>query len=559
MNMYFKPFRIAVILMLLLTWQCDFEPAVKKQAPHLEKRGHAVQLIVDGKPFLALAGEIHNSSSSSREYMKEIWPRLQASGMNSVLAAVEWSLVEPKEGVFDFSLVNGLIKDARSHNLHLMLLWFGSWKNAQSHYVPAWVKRDYRRFARAKTVNNKSLEILSVFCRETIEADARAFAQLLKHIKKADSLYHTVIMVQVQNEVGILGSSRDFSDSANSAYNGAVPKDLMAYLIKNREFLLPELLKRWSAQGYKTEGTWQEVFGRGVKTDELFMAWHYASFIDYCARMGKAEYDIPMFVNAWIRKSEDAKPGDYPSGGPQAHVLDVWRAGAPNIDLFCPDIYAPDFAEICEAYTQSGNTLFIPESRGGEQGVGQLFYAIGRHRAIGYSPFGFDSRVASAGNDPIPKAYKLLSEMAPFILDAQSNGTITGVLLKKDYNRWEEINMGDYYLTVELLKSRWSDTLPHLGYAIIIHSDTDEYTIAGHNIQVTFSPVSPGPPIAGIEKVDEGRFVNGLWKPRRRLNGDAIMIDYDLAKKALENKTGTGLKFSGDDRSIQRVRLYRYE
>ncbi|HJX72108.1 MAG TPA: DUF5597 domain-containing protein [Bacteroidales bacterium] len=188
-----------------------------------------------------------------------------------------------------------------------------------------------------------------------------------------------------------------------------------------------------------------------------------------------------------------------------------------------------------------------------------MFYAIGKHRAIGYSPFGFERRITDVENDPISKAYKRLTGMTPVILDAQSKGTITGVLLKRDFHPEEEVTMGDYNLLVELLKSRRSDTVPPLGYGIIIHSDIDEYIIAGRNIQVSFSPVAPGPPIAAIEKVDEGTFLNGQWIPRRRLNGDDIMIDYDLAKKVLENKTGTGLKFSGDDRNIQKVKLYRYE
>jgi hypothetical protein len=559
MTRYFIHICISVIFLLSLFWRCNFEPGTIKPAPYLEKRGEALQLIIAGKPYLALAGELHNSSPSSREYMKDIWPGLQASGMNTVLAAIEWGLIEPEEGLFDFSLVDGLIKDARSHDLRLILLWFGSWKNGQSHYIPGWIKKDYNRFRRVKTESNKSLEILSVFCNETAEADAGAFTKLMKHIKKADSLYHTVIMIQVQNEVGILGSPRDYCDSANKLFNGPVPPDLMDYLIKNKENLLPELTEIWSAKNYRTTGTWQEVFGKGVKTDELFTAWYYACFLDHCAKEAKAGYDIPMYVNAWIVQPKDKNPGDYPSGGPQAHMLDIWRAGAPHIDLYSPDIYLPNFSEICELYTRSGNQLFIPESRAGEQGVGQLFYAIGRHKSIGYSPFGFENRIKDFENDPIPKAYKMLSDMAPVILDAQSKGIINGVLLKKDINPQEEIILGDYKLLVELVKSRRSDTVPSQGYGIIINSEPDEYIIAGHHIQVSFSPVTEGPAIAAIEKVEEGKFVNGQWKPRRRLNGDAIMLDYHLAKKILENKTGTGLKFFGDDRNIQKVRLYRYE
>jgi hypothetical protein len=558
-NLILKSALICLITAGLISCNTNSSENASREIPHLKKQGEATQLIVDGKPYLALAGELHNSTSSSREYMKDIWPKLKASGMNTVLAAVEWSLVEPEEGKFDFTVVDDLIKDARSNNLRLVLLWFGAWKNGQSHYMPEWVKKDYTRFPRAKAESGKSLEILSTLGKETLLCDARALAAMMKHVKEIDSSQRTVIMVQVQNEVGLLGSPRDYCDLANDAFAAPVPQVLTDYLAKNRKTLLPELFEVWATNNFKTSGTWEEVFGKGVRTDEFFMAWNYALYLEGCTKTAKAEYSIPMFVNAWIVQPEDKRPGDYPSGGPQAHVLDFWRAGGPNIDLLCPDIYLPNFEEICVLYTRNNNTLFIPESRAGEQGVGQLFYAIGKHRAIGYSPFGFESRVTNDDGDPISRAYKLLSGFAPLILEAQSKGTITSVLLKQDKNPSEEVSLGGYKLFVELIRSRRSAAVPSEGYGIIINSAPDEYIVYGNNIQVSFSPNTPGPVIAAIAQLDEGRFENGNWIPGRRLNGDDIMIDYDLAKKALENKTGTGLKFSGENRNIQRVKLYRYE
>lgn len=557
--MNYRRHLVFFIFPVIAVSSCNFEPGFVKSAPHLEKNGTSVQLIVDDKPFLMLAGELHNSSSSSREYMKDIWPLLQVSGMNTVLTGVEWSLVEPEEGAFNFSLVDGLIKDARMHNLRLVLLWFGSWKNGQSHYVPGWIKEDYNRFKRVKTSDGKHLEILSPFCNESLEADANAFSHLLKHIKETDSLYHTVIMIQVENEVGVLGSSRDFSDAADKEFNASVSPELINYLVENKEKLLPETKMIWSSNGYRTSGTWKDIFGNSLKTDEFFMAWSYARYIDYCAKKAKEAYDIPMYVNAWIIQPGDKIPGDYPSGGPQAHLLDIWRAGSPNINLYCPDIYLPDFAGICKIYTRSDNILFIPESRSGEQGAGQLFYAIGRHKAIGYSPFAFESRIKDFEYGPIPQAYKLLSGMAPLILEAQSLDRINGILLKKDIHPEEEIRMGNYNILAELIKSRRSDTIPSLGYGIIIQTDTNEYVISGQNIQFSFTAATPGPAIVAIERVDEGRFADGEWIPRRRLNGDAIMLDYDLAKMINENRTGTGLRFFGNDRNIQKVRLYRFK
>ena len=64
--------------------------------PHLQRQGTATQLVVDGKPFLMLAGELRNSSGSSLEYLKPIWPKLSAMHINTVLTAVYWELLEPK-------------------------------------------------------------------------------------------------------------------------------------------------------------------------------------------------------------------------------------------------------------------------------------------------------------------------------------------------------------------------------------------------------------------------------------------------------------------------------
>ena len=119
--------------------------------PHLEKHGTATQLIVDGKPFLVLGAELNNSSASSMEYMRPLWPKIAATNLNTVLATVSWELMEPEEGRFDFSLVDGLIQDARRYNLRLILLWFGSWKNGKSTYQPVWVKTTSSAFRSSRT------------------------------------------------------------------------------------------------------------------------------------------------------------------------------------------------------------------------------------------------------------------------------------------------------------------------------------------------------------------------------------------------------------------------
>ena len=525
--------------------------------PSLRKNGQATQLMVDGKPYLILGGELHNSSSSNLAYMKPIWPKLVTMNLNTVLAVVSWELSEPEEGKFDFSLVDGLIDEARRYDMRLVLLWFGSWKNGLSHYAPEWVKRDIERFPRVRIDGGRSIEVLTPLSDASRDADARAFAAFMKHVRKVDAEQHTVVMIQVQNEVGVLGDSRDRSTLANDAFGQPVPKDLMDYLEEHKETLLPELRAIWASTGFKTAGTWEGVFGSGPSTDEIFMAWHYARFMGQMAEVGKAEYALPMFVNAWIVQPEDRRPGDYPSGGPQAHVHDIWRAGAPQIDILAPDIYLPNFAEVCTAYSRSGNPLFVPESRAGEKGVANLFYAIGQHAAIGYSPFGIEDRVEDPETGPIPRNYALVSQLAPVILEHQGKGTIAGVSLDQEHPV-QQLELGRYTLDVGLRRSRRTTDTPELAYGIVMAVGPDEFIVAGKDIQIAFQPNTPGPPMVGLASVDEGVYVDGKWVAGRRLNGDAIMLSYFLAAEAAENRTGSVVRIRGDESSILRVKVYRF-
>jgi beta-galactosidase GanA len=288
---------------------------------------------VDGKPFLMLAGELHNSSASSLEYMEPMWDKLVALGLNTVLATVSWELVEPQEGQFDFSLVDGLVEQARRHNLRLVFLWFASWKNAWSTYVPAWVKKDMARFPRAQDKSGRTTGAVSPLCAEAMKANAIAFAAMMRHIRRIDEGHGTVLMMQIENETGLLGSSRDFSPHANEVFAGAVPAELMNYLAARKDSLIPELRKIWETAGFKSSGSWSEVFGTGPDADEIFMAWHIAKYIGNAAKAGKAEYPLPMFVNAWLIQHDGQEPGKYfsvhfaaASPGPKnAAIAQVWE------------------------------------------------------------------------------------------------------------------------------------------------------------------------------------------------------------------------------------------
>jgi len=499
--------------------------------PQLHKQGTAVQLLVDGRPFVILGGELHNSSASSLAYMEPIWPRLVSLNLNTVLATVSWELLEPEEGRFDFALVDGLLDGARRHNLRLVLLWFGSWKNGVSSYVPGWVKQDVSRFPRMQPKAGDNAEVLTPLSDTNCTADARALAALMRHLKQVDGTRHTVLMVQVENEVGLLGASRDHSPPADAAFGKDVPADLMTYFQSHKGDLIPEFRKYWEAAGFRTTGTWTEVFGEGA--DEAFMAWHMARYLGRIAAAGKAEYPLPMYANAWLVQYDGEPAGRYPSGGPVSKVLDIWRAAAPAIDFLAPDIYLPDFKAVCASYTRSGNPLFIPESSPGPE---RAFYAVGQHEALGFCPFAIDSLPPE---HPLNDAYRLLAELLPVIVQNQGAGRTCGLLQYKQDN--EQIDFAGYRLEVSYPKEG-KDT----GYGLVIATGRDEFLVAGSGVGIHFSARTPGPRHTRILQVDEGRFQDGKWIPGRRMNGD-------------EDAGGWRLQLSAGAPGIQRIKLYRHD
>ncbi|MGD0598104.1 MAG: DUF5597 domain-containing protein [Sedimentisphaerales bacterium] len=510
--------------------------------PHLQKQGDATQLVVDGKPFLMLAGELGNSAASSVDNMKLIWPRLAECNLNTVLMPVYWDLIEPQEGKFDFALVDGLIRDARRNDLRLVLLWFASWKNSMACYAPYWVKANYKRFPRAQDTAGKGLEILSPFSESNRDADTRAFVALMRHIHKVDGDRRTVIMVQVENEVGMIPDARDHCSAANEQFDTPVPKELMDYLQEHKDTLVPEFNDVWKAGGFKTSGTWEEIFGSGIGTEEIFMAWFYARYINHVAAAGKAEHPLPMFVNAALIRP-NYKPGQYPSAGPLPHLMDVWRAGAPQIDFLAPDIYFPNFVEWIGKFDRSGNPVFIPEVGRGSENPANAFYAIGRHNAMGFSPFAVESFIKP--DFELAQAYGVLSQLAPLILENQGKGTITGVLVDSN-NPTQQIRLGDYKLNIKLDAGWGKPVTPGmLTGSIIISVGPDEYIIAGKSQVITFEPDTPGEPIAGIGLIQRGRFVKGRWVTDLWLNGD-------------ESHQGRHLRLSPERYDIQRIKLYRY-
>jgi hypothetical protein len=571
--------------------------------PHLEKRGLATQLIVDGKPFLVLGAEPPTSAPSNLEYLKYMMAAMAETHQNTGAIAIGWNWIEREKGKYDFKILDAAIEDARLIGQRICLVWFGSWKNGVSSFVPTWVKTDYDRFPRSQTTDAKTgalktPEALSAFGQNNWEEDARAFAAVMRHIREVDRS-RRVILVQVENEIGVFGDSRDRSPLANKAFAAPVPAELMDYLQKHKDGLHPDLRKVWEAAGFKTSGTWEEVFGKNPQADEIFMAWGYARYINHVAEAGKKEYPVPMFVNEWGTEGF----GKGPRGEAFDHVHEIWGVGAPQVDFYCPDAYmggqgaADHIVELTTRYVRSGKPFFTVEATDGEIGAAHAFYAIGRQRAIGYSGMGndgllqwftqtgihFPNGVNRPGMDspkklvgfggpgsakplpPLPPEYEekalsqaflTLSQIAPQILEHQSSGTIAGVALDQQRPD-EQVKLGNYILNVGLPRGRGAqNAVPDvIGYGLFMAAGPDEYLLAGNNVTITFTPNTPGPPIAGLAEQEAGRFDNnGKWVATHFLGGDDSMY----SSEPPVGQSGSGVRLAFGERAIQRVTLYRY-
>lgn len=533
----------------------------KHSLPRLEKVDGKTEFYVDNKPFLMFSGELHNSSAGSVHYMRPLWKSLKNNNLNTVIAPVSWELIEPVEGKFDFTVVDSMIIGARKEKLKLVVLWFGSWKNAKSTYVPEWVKRDTKKYPLMESQSGRLLNTLSALGENSLQADAKAFSALMSHIKKVDSKDRTVVMVQVQNEVGILGSPRDFSERANKSFSEQVPAALMDYLNKNKSTIYPGLLKQWEANGFKMNGTWEEVFGKGEKytgaewktnfgyyTEEIFMAWSVAKYIGEITQKGKNEYALPMFANAWIKQPRAINPGKYPSGGPLPHVIDIWRAAAPAIDFIAADIYAvEEFDWVCKEFSLSQNPVFIPETTNGLASSARALYAFGKFDALCYAPFGIDGHGLFNSADPndvsLRKVYGCLNNISPYISKYRGTDNMTALYLGEGDTK-ASVEMGDFDVHISRFSSAglFKLTGGRFGIAgeedrspaglIVIKLDNNEFLVAGGvgGIQIAVnSSKSNKASYSDYTSIDEITFERGQMKSHR-VNGDEIALGGAIIK-----------------------------
>ncbi|MGH9344621.1 MAG: DUF5597 domain-containing protein [Terriglobia bacterium] len=503
--------------------------------PQIVRTGSRYQLLVDGKPFLILGGQAHNSSATNPEDLDPVWQSLVALHANTAEVPIYWEIIEPKPGQFDFHLIDVILQGARQHHLRLILLWFGTWKwveNTGMAYTPAWIKEDPAKYQRALDATGQPLFNISPFSNAAEEADAQAFAAVMQHIKSVDSSQRTVIMMQVENESGLEGTDRDHSPASNQAYNSPVPGRLMNYLEDHRSRLMPALAAAWAGQGYPTTGTWPQAFGGAAP--EAFSAWYVARYIDAVAAAGEKVYPLPMYCNAWPISPGQVRAGDWPSGIPTPHVLDVWKAAAPHIAVLAPDIYSANFQQIAAQYTRANNPLLIVETSFAPSHAPFAFSALAQFNGIGFSPFGIDQAAENGKLNPRAKAladsYEVLEPLLPLIEKYQYTGKLFSVVQGADQAETFTLipalaAVANFAPALRFGPPPRSATSPAPAGGIIIELAPDDYVVAGYGFRLTFRDLQGPQREPEFLSIEQGTFQGDQWTPERRLNGDEMHVN----------------------------------
>lgn len=486
-------------------------------APHLVTIHGRHALLVDGQPFLMLGAQINNSSSWPST-LPEVWPALADMHANTIEAPVYWEQLEPTHGTFDFSTVDLLVRGAREHHLHLVLLWFGTWKNGNMHYAPEWVKADPKTYPRVINAAGEPIDVLSANAPANLDADRTAFTHLMQHLAGIDATDHTVLMLQVENESGIIGSPRDFSPTSNREFDGPVPSDLLHALNKQ-------------------PGTWRTVFGPSA--DEIFQAYAQARYVNAIATAGKAAFPIPLYCNVWILypaaelpERQIPTPGiAYPSGGPVQDRIDLWKHFAPAIDIIGPDIYSDDlgfYTSVLDAYARADNPLWIPETGSGDSFGRFLFLALG-HGAIGFSPFGIDRTGWTFSGDAGPVLhtanYTLLEPMGRELARLNLDGKLQTAVESPGHAE-QELDFGPWRASIRFGfpqpdGRRPPGTANQTGRVLVAQLGPDDFLVTGFDASVAFHLPNHLPGLRmQILHAEEGTYENGTWHPLRLLNGD---------------------------------------
>ncbi|MGH9581354.1 MAG: DUF5597 domain-containing protein [Bryobacteraceae bacterium] len=489
--------------------------------PQIAHKGDKYSLLVDGKPYIVLGAQVSNSSGWPAQF-KALLPGAEAMHLNTIEVPVYWENVEPREGQFRFDTFDNIIRLAREHNFHLVMLWFGTWKNGTMDYAPAWVKTDTKRFPRMIDDAGHPVRVLSPLSEANLNADRNAYSHLMAHLKEVDGDRHTVILVQVENETGSLFTDRDYSPEASRKFAGQAPAELLEAL-------------------HQKPGTWTQAFG--AEADEAFSAYYVSRYVNAVAAAGKKEYPLPAYANVWLRDQKNfMRPGEaYPSGGATLNMLDIWKAMTPSLDAIAPDNYVLDYVNyrrVLAGYRRKDNPLLVPET-GGPRFASNIFYALGDFDSLGYAPFGLDRMVEGGKVSEAAKEFaedcRLLGPAIPLIARLQGTGKLHSAV-EEQYLTQRLIHSSKFDILVQFgtLHSEYggifgTQTPGMTGRALVAELAPDEFIVMGFDATVRFRPVRGSKEhSAQFLSAEKGTYVDGQWKTKRVLNGDETFFGVRL-------------------------------
>jgi hypothetical protein len=541
-----RPFASVLAIFVAASVVAPLHAQVKKRPiPRIVQEDGRYALLVDDAPYLMLGAQVHNSSSWPAELPK-VWPAMEYLHVNTVEMPVYWEQIEARQGEYDFTLVDTLLAEARKHQVHLVLLWFGTWKNGSQHYMPEWMKLDTVKYPHVTGKNGDAVDSPSPFAAASLELDKKAFAAFMRHLKAVDP-ERTVIMVQVENESGTWGSLRDYSPAANKLFESPVP---------------PEVLSAIQVKAVSPAPNWQEAFGPEAEVN--FHAWAVAKYVGQVAAAGKASYPLPMYANAALRDPlKPGAPGTYESGGPTDNVLNIWKAEAPALDVLAPDNYTNDpvaYLKVLELYHRSDNPLFVPET-GGANNPRFFFSALGL-QAIGFSAFGLDYTRQRTPADP---SHPREEALAPWAMNYALIGPMMRDVARLNFEGKLQALAEEQGKTTQILPfGSWNAVVSYgapnrgpaagnpepEGRALVAQLKDNQFLVTGYFCRVDFRPAgteeqrksqnivagtgqNPSALIDGkwlhrqFLRVEEGTYENGAFKFLRIWNGDET--DYGLS------------------------------
>lgn len=280
-----------------------------------------------------------------------------------------------------------------------------------------------------------------------------------------------------------------------------------------------------------SEGNWQTVYG--ANADEYFNAYYIAKYIGKVAAAGKAEYQLPLYVNGALRDPlTNPTANNYESGGPTDNVIPIWKVAAPSIDLLAPDIYLGEqekIMKVIELYARPDNALFIPELNFIPKNAKYL-YDVLAHGGIGFSPFGIDvnGKYDTKLNIierllPYAQEYAMVEPMMREMAQWSFDGRIVSVIEREDHLA-QTIDEGEWQVIIQFGDGNRNKALPNakpLGKVMIIKSVDNKFIAMGTFSRISFKPQGKNICRAWqFIKVEEGHFENGAFKSERILNGD---------------------------------------